>query len=187
MSSPHRCFLALEPDAATRTALARLCPHGDSSWQALNHDSLHLTLRFYGRIDTARMSQLGNSLLQLARPLPELQPAGSLLLPKPDCARVWALRYTPTQVWQRLADAAEQQAQGLGLAAESRPWLPHVSLARARGSATLSLPEPVPAAEDPCFRAAALSLLESVPSPEGRRYLCRARRFLTISIPDGPT
>ncbi len=177
----------MEPDIATRTALARLCPHGDSNWQALGHDSLHLTLRFYGRIDTARVTQLGNSLEQLARPLPELQPAGSLLLPKPDHARIWALRYAPTRVWCQLADAAEQQAQDLGFAAEPRPWLPHVSLARARSSAILPFPEPVLATEGPCFRAAALSLLESIPDPEGRRYRRLACCFLTISIQDGPT
>jgi 2'-5' RNA ligase len=162
-----RLFLALWPDAGTRAAMA--------SWQQawswppaaapVAAERLHLTLHFIGNVPRERLPQLVSG-LQLA-----FEPFEFSL----DRAEVWPNSVavlqpgqTPhemSQLHRKLGDALLK----LDLPVESRPFRPHVTLARrARGAA--------PPARDAGVRwraDAGYVLAESLPAGAGYQLLER--------------
>lgn len=130
-----RVFVAIpirgEAEARLRRTLEqfrRLAPA--VRWEA--PEALHLTLQFVGAWPEPRLPELTAALASLPPPRFELQIEG--LGAFPNCARprvVWAGVQTSAPL-QQLAKAVEHCLVPLGVAAESRPFQPHVSLARLR-------------------------------------------------------
>ena len=76
-------------------------------------------------------------------------PIVAVALPSPARLRVAALAVKPSRSLSRLAELLEESAVAAGLPAETRPFRPHVSIARTRGRRRRPprLPGDLPAAD----------------------------------------
>ena len=101
--------------------------------------SIHLTLKFLGDMDEQMVDPLGIAIEQAIGSLgPVMVPLERLgVFPRPDSPRV--LWVGPSEQWeqgveaQRVAEihgAIEQACEGLSFLRESRPFSPHLTLAR---------------------------------------------------------
>lgn len=127
-SEQTRLFIALWPDNAIRRSLAgyRDAWHWQGRPARVRDDKLHITLHFLGNVARARLPELCTSLavpcaaFDLALGRPALWPRGIAViepLAVPDELRA-------------LHAALKEALQRLGLPVESRPFRPHVALAR---------------------------------------------------------
>jgi 2'-5' RNA ligase len=129
LSAPsQRLFLALWPDAAVQSQLAahaqrwrwpaRCAPYQPQDW--------HVTLHFIGRVDARQVADLTTRAAVPFQPFelvlnkPVLWPQGLAVL-CPD--------ELPKQLWS-LFDRLGQVLRGLDLTVETRPYRPHLTLAR---------------------------------------------------------
>jgi 2'-5' RNA ligase len=170
-----RLFAALELPGAAVAALEafRDAAADPEVWRPVPTASLHVTLAFLGATDEDVVPRLEAALRAgpaPAAPAPRLRLAGSLLLPprRPRvlCATLDDLDGTLAALQARVSD---------GLAAtgaytpESRPFLPHVTVARLRQGARA--PRVVDVAPERLeFHGEALTLFLSRLSPHGARY-----------------
>jgi 2'-5' RNA ligase len=131
-----RCFLAIElpPDVIHRlsqlSAHMRRCPVR-ASWVHAEH--MHLTLRFLGDIDDAQASAISLYLrdaFSVSRPFTLLaQAVGAFpTLRRPSI--VWAGIGPLTGPLDSVQTHCEHAAQHIGLRPESKPFHPHITLAR---------------------------------------------------------
>lgn len=123
-----RLFLALWPDSATRHRL-RHC-QAQQTWpdgaRPTPAPDLHLTLHFLGQVPERRLADLLQALPQQVTPI-ELELDTLELWPNHIAA------LTPSSVPAELLALHSRLAQaidGLGLPRETRPYRPHVTLAR---------------------------------------------------------
>jgi len=132
--STHRLFVALRPPHAVRTALIAAM-HGISGarWQV--DDQLHLTLRFIGEVDHHRAEDIAAALGALHAPAILARIAGVDLFEhhgRPHM--IWA-RVEPHAPIAALHRKVDQLLARVGVAPETRAFVPHITLARLnRGS-----------------------------------------------------
>lgn len=171
----ERLFVAWEPDAATRDALARCAdgwrarePSRGLRWQ--HGSNLHLTLRFLGATGALQRAGIEAGVAALAaRRGPAWAQSGALeAWPSPRAPRVLVLLLTPDAALAELAAALETLARDCGFPAENRRFRPHFTLARARPGTVLQAA--APAAAPFACRVDRLSLVRSTPTPSGSRY-----------------
>jgi 2'-5' RNA ligase len=133
LAAPQRLFIALWPDPATRTAIARWQQAWD--WPAraapVKADRLHLTLHFLGDVPAHRLGEIAQGLrgpfepFELALGHGEVWPNGIAVLEPAE---------TPLQLG-RLHASLHDAVAALGLAVDTRPFRPHVTVSRrARGA-----------------------------------------------------
>jgi 2'-5' RNA ligase len=107
-------------------------------WRFVGEDALHLTLRFLGELEPARSKALESAWRRAVLgigPVP-LRLAGAGAFPDARRPRVVWLGLTEGPAGgalARLAERLEETARAEGFLPESRPFSPHVTLARARG------------------------------------------------------
>lgn len=129
-----RLFLALWPSPGVRSQLLawRDAWRWPSNATPVRPERLHLTLHFLGDVPIARLPELAEGLRVPFKPFElrfgeaKLWTHGVAVL-EPD----WA----PARL-QALHAALGEALQALGLPCESRPYRPHVTLARRAGHAT---------------------------------------------------
>jgi RNA 2',3'-cyclic 3'-phosphodiesterase len=133
-----RLFLALWPDEQVRAALAEVqasC-HWPAAARPTPRANLHATLHFIGPVARERLPQLASGLAAPARRF-------SLLLDRIELWPNGIAALVPSQAPDELlalhADLA-QRLRLLALPVETRPYRPHVTLARR--AAGLALPPP---------------------------------------------
>ncbi|MEJ2577123.1 MAG: RNA 2',3'-cyclic phosphodiesterase [Gammaproteobacteria bacterium] len=160
-----RLFLALWPDAAARQGLAALAravalPAGA---RRVHPEDLHLTLQFLGAVPLERLPAVREAAAGV-----EAEPVGLELTrvgcwPRPRVA--WcAPDETPAELSGLVARLGARLA-AVGYPAESRPFRPHVTLARkVRRLADARLVQPL------FWRCADLALVESLARPAPPRY-----------------
>jgi RNA 2',3'-cyclic 3'-phosphodiesterase len=182
----RRLFVALDPDEAVRAGVAaaiaslRLAA-GPAGRQLRFGDpaTVHLTLRFLGDVAEARVESVAAAVAAAAaesRPL-SLEVRGAGAFPSPRRARVaWLGLGGDLAPLAALAAGLDRHLAPLGFAAESRPFTPHLTVARARApggahglaaslEAASAALAPVP------WRAEALTLFESHLERAGARHL----------------
>ena len=145
-----RSFIAIELDDATRRATAaairelREGPGGDRIRWA-RPEALHVTLRFLGDIDPARVPALGAALRAEAAAVPPFALTFSELGAFPSLRRpqVVLFRVGPQPPLAALAGAVERAVVQAGFAAETRPFRPHLTLGRARRGKRVPVTAPV--------------------------------------------
>lgn len=155
---PARCFLALVPDATAlaplRVAQAAFLDNAPA-WRGekwVRPELQHVTIRFIGPLpdaDTgALLDDLGHALTGIGSV--RLRPAGVRALPSPRRATMlWATLEGDLEETERIhARVDAVLSQRVGLAPETRPFTPHLTLVRARS------PRPVPEAALDAARAA---------------------------------
>ena len=126
-----RLFAAIRPPLAVRQRLLLAMGGVDGArWQG--DEQLHLTLRFFGELDRHRAEDLLAALasLSLAAPVMRVEGTGSFDR-RGRVDTLWA-RVVPREPVAALAARIERAAQAVGLPAEGRAVLPHVTLARGR-------------------------------------------------------
>lgn len=186
----NRLFVALDLPTASRRALAALGRDRAArvEGRAVPEASLHLTLRFLGRVGVERGSRLLRALSSLAGTVgPRLQVARVEARPSAQRARLLAAVVEDVtgdlaEVHARLSEAV---ATALDIAADPGALWPHVTLVRLRRP--VSVAEAVgsldPGECELAFDVSRASLYDSQTSPGGRRHLSLASVDL-IAQPD---
>lgn len=132
--STHRLFVALRPPHAARAALIAAM-HGISGARWQIDDQLHLTLRFIGEVDHHRAEDIAAALGALHTPAIMARIAGVDLFEhhgRPHM--IWA-GVEPHDAIAALHRKVDQLLTRVGVAPETRAFVPHVTMARLnRGS-----------------------------------------------------
>lgn len=170
-----RCFIALEPDTNSRTALQALQqawrvaigPDAGLRWTAASQ--LHMTLRFLGDVEAPRQHAIAEGLARLATPLPSLAPQRIEYWPSLDHPRLLVLRLEQPHVLQRLVGTIDELVLAHAIPVERRPFAAHVTLARLAAGGATTHPESA-AGGMPVFTAAALVLYASIHDATGACY-----------------
>ena len=136
--------------------------------------NLHVTLKFLGQIDEARVDAIGDALTAAAQRTPafDVNVRGLGAFPTATRARILWVGLAPAAPLVGLAAAVDAALAGLGIERESRPFAAHVTLGRVRESQrNLALADALARPVD-CGRLAVtrISLMRSELHPRGARY-----------------
>ncbi|MES2643156.1 MAG: RNA 2',3'-cyclic phosphodiesterase [Myxococcota bacterium] len=139
-------------------------------WTRRTH--LHLTLRFLGEVEEARVEAVGDAVAPWVHRLPpppvRLVGGGAF----PDARRPKVLWIGAEAALGSLVSAMEGGLARLGFAPEERPFVPHLTVGRVRdGRADRVVDALRELGEVATFTPASVVLYESQPSPEGVRYV----------------
>ncbi len=163
---PHssRLFFALWPDDQTRQALARLdrVIPAKPCKRVLPHN-LHVTLVFLGQVDAETELVIKQSAATISA-----QPFTLIF----DCLSYWSRprilclssRQAIPEAASALVSALAAMAAECGLQTDTRPYTPHITLARHARFLPDAQFEPI------VWRAEAFCLVESCSEPDGVRY-----------------
>lgn len=129
----HRLFVALPlPEDIADLLLDRM--DGPERLRWVHADSLHLTLRFIGEVDGATAEDVAAALAGLRAPAFELRLAEAGCFTHRRHGALWA-GVAPRGAVAALAQQVDRAVQSAGLAAETRAFHPHITLARWSGPA----------------------------------------------------
>lgn len=174
-----RLFVAADLPGDVRAALAAWRPD-DGALRAVDAQGLHVTLCFLGWRDEARAEAIGAAATACAAPVGPLTVQAGLWLP-PRRPRVLAVRLDDPK--GRLAALQQCVSDAMVGAAdyepEARPFLPHVTVARARRGARPA--RGLPGAPALGFRPRAVTLFESRTGGPAPRYV----ELGTVALPGG--
>ena len=145
----------------------------DVRWTAA--ESLHVTVKFLGEVDTARRAAIEAVLLEAAS---AHSPFGITLggvdaFPGLHRPRIWILRVRDDGALGALQRDVERLLAPLGFGAEDRPYTPHVTIGRARGrhGSTPAPPASVPDGPlDLRVPVTTMDLMKSETGAGGARY-----------------
>lgn len=132
-----RTFIAVRVPATEPLveALEQLQTMG-AALRAVAVENLHLTLRFLGSVEERRLGELEAMIRRAVQGLGpmEVELAGVGAFPSPTRPNViWAgVQGRDVGVLQNLAQRLEKSVVEMGFEPESRPWLPHLTLARVK-------------------------------------------------------
>lgn len=133
-----RLFTGLEIPAQVGFALS-LKRGGLSGARWIDASNYHITLRFIGDVDHQTADDVADSLDRLSNSLRfdvKLTHLNSFGGDKP---RALYAGIEPSEALNRLQAAQERVLQRIGLPAEGRKFVPHVSLARLRGTTAMEM------------------------------------------------
>lgn len=176
---PVRAFFALALPEAHRQ---RLSPHlaecaalaPGFRWVAAAN--LHFTLRFIGSVARAAALRIAERIATHVLPAPRLELGELGTFKRGRLVRVvWVGLRSGSDAARAVAAAVEAECAGAGLESESRPFTPHLTLARARDRDGAQLPElpPLPTLE--VWTADELILYQSHLGRQGSVYEPLAR------------
>jgi 2'-5' RNA ligase len=146
-----RAFFGLPVPEAQRKELEpylAACAASAPGFRWVPAANLHLTVHFIGTVERAIVEGIADRLAQ--RPLGgfELRLGGMGTFKRGRLVRVvWLQVSSGVAAARELAEQVEMECVGAGLAAEARPFQPHLTLARARardGAPLPPLPDPPP-------------------------------------------
>ncbi|MCY3761352.1 MAG: RNA 2',3'-cyclic phosphodiesterase [Gemmatimonadetes bacterium] len=177
MSDSIRTFVAVEPPAGLRAALAGVpaaasLPQG-APLRWTPPENLHLTLRFLGDTPEEQLAPLADALGAIAAGAAsfELELGGAGAYPDARAARVlWVGLVDADRKLRRLRNEVEAAVRGLGWKREGRRFQPHLTLARLRRPTRLPAGgwiETVPRCR---FAVEEVSLIRSTLKPAGAEY-----------------
>lgn len=167
----HRLFVAIEPPPSVRdTLLAVMGGIAGARWQ--RDDQLHLTLRFIGEVDRHVAQDIAAALAGVrVEPFELRLGAPGVFDRKGRIDTLW-IGVTPHDAVRALHLRVDAALARVGVAADTRSFLPHITIARfARGSGSLA-PGCVHAASlgDIGFRVQGFALYESKLGHDGADY-----------------
>ena len=167
----HRLFVGIRPPTEIRDALIDLMEGVDDvRWQ--DDDQLHLTLRYVGDVETHQADDLAERLGSIDfEPFDIVIASTGFFERKGHIRALWA-RVEQCEALIRLQRGVERACQAVGLEAEGRKFLPHITLARlnsASGPAQAFLSATSRLRLDP-WTVQEFVLYESELHPEGSIY-----------------
>jgi 2'-5' RNA ligase len=160
-----RAFFGLRLPEGHREALAQYldaCAAGAPEFRWTPAANLHLTVRFIGSVEVSIVDGIVDRLN--ARPLAgfELALGGIATFKRGGLARVvWLQVRSGAKAARELAAQVEAECARAGMGPETRPFHPHLTLARARAREGAALPTLPAAPELPPWRADELVLYRS--------------------------
>lgn len=132
--STHRLFVALRPPRAIREMLISAM-HGVSGARWQSEEQLHLTLRFIGEVDRHRAEDIAAALGAIYAPAVTARIAGVDLFERHGRPHMLWAGVEPHEPLGALHRKVDQLLARVGVAPETRAFLPHITLARLnRGS-----------------------------------------------------
>ena len=126
-----RLFVALDIDPAIRQRLAEFVSDLQAhvpSVRFVSPESFHVTLKFIG--ESSRPDELRNALQAVRGEPVELDFRACGFFPNPERARVFWVGIESDARLQQLAGQIDETLRPLGIAPESGPYKPHLTLAR---------------------------------------------------------
>lgn len=176
-----RLFVSLDLPADVRQSLAawRL-PLSDVRWTPA--ERTHLTLRFLGETTTEQADAITDHLRPVAAPSVPVRTGELIRLPSARRPRVLAVRLEATPELLAVHDRVETALAHAGVAPESRPLLPHVTLTRLKRPDAAALRRALRDVEAPEVEGVArtVSLVQSERQSDGPRYT----PLLTVPLAD---
>lgn len=133
-------------------------------------DNLHVTIRFLGSVDAARIEAVSSAIATAVSGLVDVPVRLDALGAFPDARRarvVWAGIADPAGGIGAVAQLVGDALDAIGFAPEARAFVPHVTLARLKQPREIDLAHPLPAER---FVVDRVTLFESHLSREGARY-----------------
>ncbi len=189
-----RVFIAIELPSDVREELGQVanrlrtrCSGGQLKWVAVT--GIHLTLKFLGEIPVSRLEAVRGATATSSAGVGELSLELGSLGAFPSSSRprvVWVGLEGDVPKLVSLAERLDRGLQAIGFERESRPFSPHLTLARVRPDASLqtqaeigSVVTRVRPPDRLRFTATEVSLMQSQLRPEGPLYACLARWALS--------
>lgn len=145
MQNMLRLFIAVELSQEVHAQLGRLIEelkkHGCKTTRWVNPDNLHLTLKFLGDTPPATLSVLKQTIQAACKSIPTFQAnaRGTGVFPSLRQPRVLWAGLESGAALGNLVSALDSELANLGYKKESRPFSPHLTLAR------IASPENTPA------------------------------------------
>jgi 2'-5' RNA ligase len=169
--STHRLFVALRPPRPVRDILLAAM-HGISGARWQNDEQLHLTLRFIGEVDRHMAEDIAAALGALYAPTVTAQIAGVDLFERHGRPHMAWAGVEPHEALGALHRKVDQLLARVGIAPQTRAFVPHITLARLnRGSGPvapfLALNSDL---SSPPFEFGHVTLYESEMGHGGSRY-----------------
>ena len=190
-----RLFIGIPLPATTTHDLEAIADHlrskaaseGHLRWAAA--ESWHITLRFLGSATPQQYECVASSLREVHQPCVSVELGAIDLFDRAGILFV-DVRVTPQLV--ALQQAVTAATTPCGFVPESRPYHPHITLARRRGkSGGRELRDLMLQIKGqpkiPRFNAGSFLLYESTPSPEGSRYERRECFSFDGPVPENPS
>ena len=146
-------------------------------------ENLHITVKFLGQIDEAKLTALAEDLARSLAPLPRfpLELRGMGAFPSPRKANVvWAGVEDVARGLAAVADAVEGVGERFGVAREQRAFTGHVTVGRAKGRG-VDARAALDAVATRAFGATTIEevhIYESRLGGEGSTYVLRSRAAL---------
>ena len=142
-SDQIRCFIAIElPDRikdGLRQLESALRANDPSRARWVDPDGIHLTLKFLGNVETARLQSVTGKMNEAAQTTDPFRLGIQELGAFPNLRRVqvvWVGIKGALERLQALQKALEAGMAEIGFPAENRPFTPHLTLSRLRETAT---------------------------------------------------
>jgi RNA 2',3'-cyclic 3'-phosphodiesterase len=169
-----RTFVAVFPPQRVREALFRAAREVPASkaFRLIGPEKLHLTLKFLGDVTEDDVSRVEQALEQLrGRHEPfEIETSGFGAFPSERRARIlWAGVGEGSEPLRAVAQSVDDLLEPVGFRRERRPYVPHLTLGRARGrQAKLDCASISPPTLR--FSVSGVDLVESVQGEDGVTY-----------------
>jgi len=169
-----RTFVAIFPPQSVRQALFRAARDLPTiqDFRLISPEKLHVTLKFLGDVAGDTLGQVKQALEPLSeRHEPfEARTSDFGAFPSEKKARIlWAGVGEGSESLRTVAQSVEDLLQTAGFAREQRPYVPHLTLARARGRQA-KLENTGLSAPALRFTVYSVELVESVPEAGGVTY-----------------
>ena len=169
-----RAFFGLPMPEAQRSTLGRYlaeCARDAPQFRWTPDANLHLTIRFLGHLEAAVAEQIADRLVDANLPAFDVELGEAGIFKRGRLARVvWLGLAKGLSESQKLAAAVESECGLAGLEAETRPFSPHLTLARARARDGAQLPDLPAAPRTDAWRADELVLYQSKLGRSGAVY-----------------
>ena len=176
-----RLFTAIELPESVREVLMEAarplkaaCP--EASW--VRTENLHVTLKFFGEVPESQVTEVCNSLERvLVTGTARVAVGGLDFFPPRGPVRVIVLGLNgEVELIHRIYQEIDRMTAEIGFPSEARPFVPHITLARARRTLHSSTRQKLPpllrwAGSPPVFKAISFSLIESKLGSGGPQYL----------------
>jgi len=176
-----RLFTAIELPESVRDALMEAarplkgtCP--EASW--VRAENLHVTLKFLGEVAEPQVTDVCNSLERVSVTGPGRVAVGGLeFFPPRGPVRVIVLGLNgEVELIHRIFWEVDRTTAEIGFPSEARPFVPHITLARARRTIHGSVRQKLPpllrwAGSSPAFEVTSFSLIESKLGSGSPQYL----------------
>jgi RNA 2',3'-cyclic 3'-phosphodiesterase len=169
-----RTFVAVFPPHEVREALFRAAHDlpASKAFRLIGPEKLHLTLKFLGNVTEEDLIRVEQALEQLrGRHEPfEVSTSGFGAFPSQRRPRIlWAGVGEGSEPLRAVAHSVDDLLEPVGFGRERRPYVPHLTLGRARGQgAKLDATSVYPPALR--FSVSGVDLVESVPGEGGVSY-----------------
>lgn len=176
-----RLFTAIDiPDTLRSQGMQlieQLRPSASIRWSPA--ENLHITTKFIGHVTPESLHSLETALHSLRTDEPiTIQVRGLGWLPNPHAPRILCLGVEASPALVALHTRTDAAMAALGIPCETRPYHPHLTLARIpKGSAVAELRQTIATLQLPkfeAFEAQAQWLFESQQQPAGSIYRKRA-------------